>query len=318
MDNLPSQKQLQDLILLTAENLQLKQPYVVEKDFYITQLLKILCGIDDDNFQLVFAGGTSLSKAHRLVRRMSEDVDFKIKKLSVTSSKSQTLKELKRFRDRIIAVIKDHTNFSVIDTAVRNEGHYMIIKLSYPSVFPASEILRSHILLEFTAAEIRLPTNELMVQTLIEETLGNEINLPNANLTCLALEETLAEKWVGLTRRVGAIERGYYADDHTLVRHVYDLAIIQSKQKSSDKLCSLIHNIISQDAKQFKTQYIEYFSKPKEEIIFALDLLSNSEEWRSRYSQFIETMVYDKSSPLAYQQAVVCIKKIGEEVLAGL
>lgn len=317
MDNLPSQKQLQDLILLTAENLQLKQPYVVEKDFYITQLLKILRAIDDDNFQLVFAGGTSLAKAHRLVRRMSEDVDFKIKNLSVTSSKSQTLKGLKRFRDRIIAVIKG-TSFSIIDTAVRNEGHYMIIKLSYPSVFPASEILRSHILLEFTATEIRLPTNELMVQTLIEETLGNEINLPNANLTCLALEETLAEKWVGLTRRVGAIERGYYEDDHTLVRHVYDLAVIQSKQKSSDKLCSLIHNIISQDAKQFKTQYIEYFAKPKEEIIFALDLLVNRKEWQSRYWQFVDTMVYDKVSPLTYQQAVAHIKKIGEEILTSI
>jgi hypothetical protein len=33
---------------------------------------------DASPFALVFGGGTALARAHRIVRRMSEDVDFKI------------------------------------------------------------------------------------------------------------------------------------------------------------------------------------------------------------------------------------------------
>jgi hypothetical protein len=37
-----------------------------------------LAAIDAAPFSLVFGGGTALARAHRLVQRMSEDVDFKI------------------------------------------------------------------------------------------------------------------------------------------------------------------------------------------------------------------------------------------------
>ena len=37
-----------------------------------------LATIDAAPFDLVFGGGTALARAHHIVRRMSEDVDFKI------------------------------------------------------------------------------------------------------------------------------------------------------------------------------------------------------------------------------------------------
>ena len=39
----------------------------------------------------------------------------------------------------------------------------------------------------------------------------------------LSLDASTIEKWVGLTRRTIAIERGYHHDDRSLIRHVYDL-----------------------------------------------------------------------------------------------
>jgi hypothetical protein len=49
----------------------------VEKDFYVVRAIRTLAALDAAPFALVFGGGTALARAHRLVRRTSEDVDFK-------------------------------------------------------------------------------------------------------------------------------------------------------------------------------------------------------------------------------------------------
>jgi hypothetical protein len=49
----------------------------VEKDFWVTEVLR---GVAETSQRvgcsIVFKGGTSLSKAHRLIQRFSEDVDL--------------------------------------------------------------------------------------------------------------------------------------------------------------------------------------------------------------------------------------------------
>lgn len=52
--------------------------FAVEKDFYITNVIRTLITVDDDYFTLVFQGGTSLSKGYQIIQRLSEDVDFRV------------------------------------------------------------------------------------------------------------------------------------------------------------------------------------------------------------------------------------------------
>ena len=51
---------------------------LVEKDLQVVRAIAAVAAIDAAPFTLVFGGGTALARAHKLVRRMSEDVDFKI------------------------------------------------------------------------------------------------------------------------------------------------------------------------------------------------------------------------------------------------
>lgn len=83
----------------TANTLDLPES-VIEKDYYVTQVIQSLSKIENEYLRLVFCGGTCLAKAHKVVQRMSEDVDFKIQRKSTTDgfSKSHLLKELKTFR----------------------------------------------------------------------------------------------------------------------------------------------------------------------------------------------------------------------------
>ena len=54
------------------------EPGVVEEDWYVVKALAAIVAVDAAPFRLVFGGGTALSRAHRLIRRMSDDIDPKI------------------------------------------------------------------------------------------------------------------------------------------------------------------------------------------------------------------------------------------------
>jgi predicted nucleotidyltransferase component of viral defense system len=53
-------------------------PAYVEKDWYITQIINLFENLNINDYTLVFTGGTALSKAHKLIKRVSEDLDFRI------------------------------------------------------------------------------------------------------------------------------------------------------------------------------------------------------------------------------------------------
>ena len=50
-------------------------PEIVEKNYYVTMILKKLAERFDF---IVFKGGTSISKCHRVISRFSEDIDITI------------------------------------------------------------------------------------------------------------------------------------------------------------------------------------------------------------------------------------------------
>ena len=240
---MPNEK-LFELITATGEMLNLEGS-VIEKDYYVTQVIHALAGVESDYFRLIFCGGTCLAKAHKIVSRMSEDVDFKIqvKQMDAVLSKSRLLKELKEFRAQINSSLMLPGLITGVPV-VRNEGKYSRIEMDYPSVSPVNAGLRPHILLEFTLSNVRLAVESLSVKTLIEQTLKN-INLFKSSSThCVSVNETAIEKWVGLTRRIAAIERGYHADDETLIRHVYDLNAINKAYRISADFYALAKAVL--------------------------------------------------------------------------
>ena len=66
---------ISDLIL---ENDLTISEFALEKDFIVTDVLQAISKINNEKFNLVFCGGTCLSKAYGLLERISEDVDIKL------------------------------------------------------------------------------------------------------------------------------------------------------------------------------------------------------------------------------------------------
>lgn len=307
-------KTIVPLLEKTSEILNLDEN-VIEKDYYVTQAIHALSIMENDYFRLVFAGGTCLAKAHKMVKRMSEDIDFKIqvKNKNAFLSKSKMLTELKKFRLKIMLTL-NIPDLMVHNTAVRNEGKYSRMLLSYPSLFPVNDALRPHILLEFTLSDVHLETISLSVHSIMEDVLKIEL-LSSSKINCVSVDETAVEKWVGLTRRISAIDRKYHDDDPTLVRHIYDLNAIKQTHQLNMTFFNLAKRVIFNDARQFKNQYPEYLEDPCSEIQRSLEILRHNEIWRERYQNFIDAMVYDKCTMVEYDHALQALNSMSEQVL---
>ena len=86
------------LVLMTAEWKRI-DPEIVEKDYYVTLFLKKFYNLQPD---MVFKGGTSLSKCHKLIERFSEDID-----VTVNSDGRVTEGQRKKMKENVITVLDD-------------------------------------------------------------------------------------------------------------------------------------------------------------------------------------------------------------------
>ncbi|MEO5634718.1 nucleotidyl transferase AbiEii/AbiGii toxin family protein, partial [Gaiella sp.] len=66
-------EEFEQAILQAARRLGVSEQFV-EKDYYVTEILRIVVEQLDD--KAVFKGGTSLSKGWGLINRFSEDIDL--------------------------------------------------------------------------------------------------------------------------------------------------------------------------------------------------------------------------------------------------
>jgi len=74
-----SPKDRADLFQQAAAQLQpARSPAIIEKDFWVCWTLRRIFDIMRFRPQLIFKGGTSLSKAYQLIERFSEDVDLSL------------------------------------------------------------------------------------------------------------------------------------------------------------------------------------------------------------------------------------------------
>src|SRR5271156_2068810 len=88
-------------LLEVQKHFKLPSPALVEKDWYVVDALAAINTADVKPFRLVFGGGTALSRAHRLIRRMSEDIDLKI-----VSDEPRSRPELRELRDIITRALQ--------------------------------------------------------------------------------------------------------------------------------------------------------------------------------------------------------------------
>jgi len=157
----------------------------------------------------VFSGGTALSRAHRLIRRMSEDIDLK-----AISDSPVPRPPYRRLRNAMTAALLDADfQFDPENPEHRESGNasrYTLYRLPYDPIAAGQGILRPKIQIEAAIWPLRLPAVERPPEV--------------PGIPCVSVVEVIAEKFVALTRRAGAeMADAGGPRDPTLVRHICDL-----------------------------------------------------------------------------------------------
>lgn len=282
---------------------------LVAKDWQVVQAMRALLAVDAKPFRLVFAGGTCLARAHRLVARMSEDVDFKIVLPDVPMSNNQRRLALGRLRDRIVEQLTDAGFQLAQEPQSRDTNQYTILHLQTDSSAAGAGPLRPTIQIELSYATLRTPATHLPVASFVNQAYGRPPEL--GEIECVSVTETAAEKAVSLTRRTAMEIAGLSrAPDPTLVRHIYDLHMARELVDQTD-VASLMHSISLVDAEQFGHQHPAYRADIAGETHKAMTYLGTDPTVRSRYEGFVAAMVYGEAVP--FDEAIATVHALVEE-----
>ena len=115
-----------------AANKQGILPIIIEKDFWVCWTLKQIFEHAQLAQHITFKGGTSLSKAYRLIERFSEDIDLTISKDApylVESQNAMATEISGKERQRRIDALKENARRFVAELALPTLQHAFVGKL---------------------------------------------------------------------------------------------------------------------------------------------------------------------------------------------
>ncbi len=144
----------EEVINGTAADLKLPVA-VVEKDYYVTMILKML---SESNEDCVFKGGTSLSKAHHAIDRFSEDID-------IAFSSKLTQGQRKNLKNKVIAGISETLDLPISDwDQTRSRRDYNCYTFAYNPLdgFVPDSLIQG-VKMEVSLGTISFPTINLML-----------------------------------------------------------------------------------------------------------------------------------------------------------
>lgn len=283
-------------VILKVANETGIEPSIIEKDYYVTLFLKRIVQLQPN---IIFKGGTSLSKCYKVINRFSEDID-----LNIDTQSKPTEGQRKKLKENIVSII-DEFGFT-LDNAdnVRSRRNYNRYIIDYPTVF-SSNFLKEHLIIE-TAVYIKAyPCERLQATSIIYdylkqngyENLIQKYGLEPFELNVQTASRTLIDKLYALG--------DYYLSDavqeHS--RHIYDIF------KLSD--------IVSLDA-NLKQLVSEVFDerKPHEQCRSAKDGIDmnvllqeiiDKDIYKKDYEDITEKMLFED---VPYSTAIKTLQKI--------
>lgn len=288
----------------------------VEKDLWVTCILQVLFSLDIST-NIIFKGGTSLSKFGNLIERFSEDIDIAIDPSTYGLSGDLTKKQLKSLRKRSSLYVKDVLAVALqeglekyglldkltIEVEPEGEGDSTYpeprrIYITYQSLFPDTlDYLRNVVVLEIGSRSLMEPTVKMPVQTIIGTTFPNvNTSLVTPVITTAAPAKTFVEK-VCLLHELFSVERESIPANRRS-RHLYDLERMMDldfakEAMRDDALWASIQHHRSVFTSMKDVDYSVDFRK----AIVLCPPAHVLPEWEADYKEMCGTMIYGEKLP---------------------
>ncbi|MEP6793920.1 MAG: nucleotidyl transferase AbiEii/AbiGii toxin family protein [Saprospiraceae bacterium] len=265
------------------------EPVFLEKDWHVSLIVKALSKIQDEKFEPVFCGGTSLLHAYRLINRFSEDVDFRIISKDFQPS---TRNERRDFREKLFKELDKIPELQILQETVqsRDSSRFFSAMFSYQNRFGDHNSLRPEIKIDGTFVENYLPGIE---GRSVKSIVGDYLPVDDVTINCLSLLETTSDKASALIWRVLSRDRTEQDDDKTVIRHLHDLySLLDAFQDDFDSITSQLKPTYERDYRRgggLVNQDISIAATG------AIDILRSDHEYQREYESFVLNMCFGLS-----------------------
>lgn len=231
-----------DIIEQTAVH-SARTPLVVEKDYYVTLILRLLA---EQLNNCVFKGGTSLSKGFHVIERFSEDID-------ITFNEHIGESRRKKLKNTVLKGISEELGMPIANwVQTQSDRDYNAYLFSYTTVFGLEdERLPQYVKLETALGSYAFPTQVAEICNYIgdylvgkgREDLAEQFSLSRFPMNLQSLERTYIDKIFALC--------DYYMQGKSkrYSRHLYDVYKLTPLIEFNDKFAALVKEVRMHRAK---------------------------------------------------------------------
>jgi len=275
---------------------------IVEKDYYVTEFLRTISAAQPD---VIFKGGTSLSKCYKLIRRFSEDVD-----LNLECDTRPTAGQRRRLKTNILYALGSLGLTLTNPDDIRSRRDFNRYLAEYPIITLQSGSIKPRLEVE-TAVFLRAyPTQKLPAASFVYDYLNQigrqdliaRYNLDPFQLNVQSVERTFVDKLFALA--------DYYLNnkltEHS--RHLYDIAKLSEVIALNDDLRALAHSV------RLDRQGDRDCPSAKEDVDVKalLQTIIETGAYREDYKEITEPLLFEEYS---YEAAIEKLQKVIDAVV---
>ena len=220
-----------------------KTVVVIEKDYYVTMILRLL---SKELPNVVFKGGTSLSKGFKAINRFSEDID-------ITFDEHIGEARRKKLKNNIIKEISETLNMPISNwRSTQSDRDYNVYYFSYESVIGLQDDrMLFSVKLETALGSYAFPTEKVMIGSYLGDLFKNK------NRQDLALKYMLDD----FEMKLQSISRTYIDKIFALAdyyiqgkskrysRHLYDIYKLSARLEMDKEFEKLVEEVREHRAK---------------------------------------------------------------------
>jgi len=287
------------------------QEKAIEKDWWVTLILKA-CFVTQWGKELVFKGGTSLTKAWGLIERFSEDIDLVINREVLGFKGELSNTQIKKLRGRtaefMATVFMDSLSRSLTEMGVDPALYKLevqpggvadrdpqILELYYHSFLDADNYLAEKVIIEIGARSLMEPASSREIHTIIGTALsGRPFSGTPFEVLSVDPRRTFLEKVFLLHEEFSKPEERMRHE--RMSRHLYDLERLMDTEfgKAALQDRQLYERIVQHRAKYTAIRGVDYskHAPDKLEFIPPADVQVN---WERDYGLMQRAMIYGES-----------------------
>ena len=274
---------------------------IIEKDYYVTMILYLIEEKSKSLGEVVFKGGTSLSKCHKVIDRFSEDID-------ITFTEHLGDSRRKKLKYNVMKATADDLHLTITNfDEVQSDRDLNVYSYYYDSLSNRNyESLIKGVKVETALASYSFPTEKMMISSYVGDFLAKE-NPELVEKYCLApfemkvqsLERTFIDKVYASC--------DYYLQNKSrrLSRHLYDLHKIFPKITFDEKFIELVREVKAHRA----TMSICPSAKPGVNISELIKKYCTENFYKNDFDIITETLINEE---IAYNEVIATMLKIAD------